>query len=102
MIRRPPRSTLFPYTPLFRSRLVAVENVPHHLAIARLEDVERQRHLREENDVGEGKQREQGGQGPHADAAASPRLRAALRSEEHTTELQSLAYLVFRLLLQKK
>src|SRR2546425_3789943 len=66
MIRRPPRSTLFPYTTLFRSR--------------------RSRHS----------------------AAAwfsyDPTLRAhsGHRSEEHTSELQSLAYLVCRLLLEKK
>src|SRR2546425_5907365 len=68
MIRRPPRSTLFPYTTLFRSDLVggkprrpAIEPVVHHL-------------------LGE----------------------REFRSEEHTSELQSLAYLVCRLLLEKK
>src|SRR5205823_11444829 len=67
MIRRPPRSTLFPYTTLFRSRGAArasaglVERV--HLGV---------------------------------------RFAGAMRSEEHTSELQSLAYLVCRLLLEKK
>src|SRR5205823_8880961 len=68
MIRRPPRSTLFPYTTLFRSdadRLVGDEE-----AIAR-------RRRRQHDD-------------------------RRLRSEEHTSELQSLAYLVCRLLLEKK
>src|SRR5215212_11498981 len=68
MIRRPPRSTLFPYTTLFRSeRLEAARQV--------------------DPQVGEG------------DAA---RRQAALRSEEHTSELQSLRQLVCRRLLEKK
>src|SRR3989441_2841006 len=72
MIRRPPRSTLFPYTTLFRSL----------------------------------------GHAAHVDARAAERgldqplgggdTGAGLRSEEHTSELQSLAYLVCRLLLEKK
>src|ERR1041384_5479810 len=66
MIRRPPRSPLFPYTTLFRSRGAARRD---------------RRHPR-------GRRR--------ADAAAPA------RSEEHTSELQSLAYLVCRLLLEKK
>src|SRR2546423_3416129 len=78
MIRRPPRSTLFPYTTLFRSRQHAVPQRRKALAHARLL---RQIHLR------------------HGAAAAA---RYALRSEEHTSELQSLAYLVCRLLLEKK
>src|SRR2546425_6453508 len=66
MIRRPPRSTLFPYTTLFRSsRSLAAQEGHHH-----------------------------------------PPSRIALgssgRSEEHTSELQSLAYVVCRLLLEKK
>src|SRR2546425_6097933 len=70
MIRRPPRSTLFPYTTLFRSdlrRRDPVGRVLRHALGAR--------------------RRPRGGQG---------------RSEEHTSELQSLAYLVCRLLLEKK
>src|SRR3712207_7010973 len=77
MIRRPPRSTLFPYTTLFRSvgarldrrqaqtdlRAAAVRPLGHHLAAVCLRD---------------------------------------LRSEEHTSELQSRQYLVCRLLLEKK
>src|SRR2546425_7462084 len=81
MIRRPPRSTLFPYTTLFRS--------VRRRAVLRL----RQR------DAGHGLDRLLQGQ-----AAAIPRraVPGAPRSEEHTSELQSLAYLVCRLLLEKK
>src|SRR6478609_11587942 len=64
MIRRPPRSTLFPYTTLFRSD---------------------RRHAEQE-----------------ARVPQRLRKRPAVRSEEHTSELQSLAYLVCRLLLEKK
>src|SRR2546426_9105169 len=81
MIRRPPRSTLFPYTTLFRSQVVEVElrDEPalHVLACARgAED------LRLEATEG---------------AAGE-----AVRSEEHTSELQSPCNLVCRLLLEKK
>src|SRR2546425_4230535 len=69
MIRRPPRSTLFPYTTLFRSLRCA-------RAIFLLQQPEKVQIL--------------------------PRIPARLRSEEHTSELQSLAYLVCRLLLEKK
>src|SRR2546425_3319923 len=70
MIRRPPRSTLFPYTTLFRSH--AAGAAP--------------------------------GRAPSRAAAPRPGERriAQGRSEEHTSELQSLAYLVCRLLLEKK
>src|SRR2546423_8311056 len=85
MIRRPPRSTLFPYTTLFRSR--AGRGPPGVSRAA-----------------------------PRRATACRPRSRTAsasdaveieackpwLRSEEHTSELQSLAYLVCRLLLEKK
>src|SRR2546425_9541364 len=80
MIRRPPRSTLFPYTTLFRSR---------H---ARADEPVDQRRVRPAS----GRLRDPA----HADDAAQPRL--LRRSEEHTSELQSLAYLVCRLLLEKK
>src|SRR3712207_7563973 len=75
MIRRPPRSTLFPYTTLFRSV------VPR--ARPRQQLLERQ--VRR---VGE--------------RAVGVAVRVALRSEEHTSELQSRQYLVCRLLLEKK
>src|SRR2546423_11842628 len=91
MIRRPPRSTLFPYTTLFRSRLAQVLG-PSGQRAARLAQ---QDALRGADD------------GLQA-AAAQPVHRQgraehpAGRSEEHTSELQSLAYLVCRLLLEKK
>src|SRR5256885_2415053 len=78
MIRRPPRSTLFPYTTLFRSR-------------GRRPGDHRQR---------AGRERDGGGRGP---AAPQPRLQGCRpRSEEHTSELQSPCNLVCRLLLEKK
>src|SRR2546422_4360375 len=80
MIRRPPRSTLFPYTTLFRSRHRAgLRDRPAHGA-----PDERERHgvLR-------------GGDRPAA-------VCSHLRSEEHTSELQSRLHLVCRLLLEKK
>src|SRR5947199_2242338 len=67
MIRRPPRSTLFPYTTLFRSRLASMDTLIRWL-----------RQLTEHPQLSE------------------------LRSEEHTSELQSLRHLVCRLLLEKK
>src|SRR5687767_15565053 len=78
MIRRPPRSTLFPYTTLFRSRIQLhapqpLEALPRlgcgYALVIRVEHRDYQR---------------------------------VARSEEHTSELQSLAYLVCRLLLEKK
>src|SRR2546425_1908331 len=87
MIRRPPRSTLFPYTTLFRSQeigdflaeLGGEQRAPLAVHVAAIVD----------------------------DGAEDRRVRRRpadpqLRSEEHTSELQSLAYLVCRLLLEKK
>src|SRR3712207_7240910 len=97
MIRRPPRSTLFPYTTLFRSvggellRDPAVDaHRPHARGVAgtraEREPVERVQHLLV------------GGQ-----LAVRRRARGLWRrSEEHTSELQSRQYLVCRLLLEKK
>src|SRR3712207_8424471 len=76
MIRRPPRSTLFPYTTLFRSSVISCDNITTvrkdavHNTIGLLFDDQ------------------------------EPEL--ARRSEEHTSELQSRQYLVCRLLLEKK
>src|SRR2546423_11968995 len=71
MIRRPPRSTLFPYTTLFRSLLHhPISGAAHRLRNVRVQ--------------------------------AEALVRRRWRSEEHTSELQSLAYLVCRLLLEKK
>src|SRR3712207_8783747 len=97
MIRRPPRSTLFPYTTLFRSQVGDERDA----------DAGRDEPLDREVVVGvEGDARlEAGGvAGAHEDH----RVRAAAlgagqpRSEEHTSELQSRQYLVCRLLLEKK
>src|SRR3712207_8144604 len=84
MIRRPPRSTLFPYTTLFRS---AVNGALEHAVGQALQHVAHVHH----NLVG------QGGDGNPVPVAAQH-----LRSEEHTSELQSRQYLVCRLLLEKK
>src|SRR3712207_8379357 len=98
MIRRPPGSTLFPYTTLFRS------------AAGRLVHV-----LREDGDalggLARGGQRGERRADPDVDAVARRDraqelarlgLRLVHRSEEHTSELQSRQYLVCRLLLEKK
>src|SRR3712207_7827648 len=95
MIRRPPRSTLFPYTTLFRSEEAALEcrhrDRVHALA-AYDDDAFRLTHRGEALRLtGE------------LDGANTEALRAVLaRSEEHTSELQSRQYLVCRLLLEKK
>src|SRR2546425_5882601 len=78
MIRRPPRSTLFPYTTLFRS--VRVRGFDRFECVAADELGEALRLMRRR----------------HLDRSHF------VRSEEHTSELQSLAYLVCRLLLEKK
>src|SRR3712207_6987988 len=79
MIRRPPRSTLFPYTTLFRSRVVGALDSGHVHEAGGVADetAARKRELRH-------------------------RLPAALEIGEHTSELQSRQYLVCRLLLEKK
>src|SRR5687768_17912977 len=85
MIRRPPRSTLFPYTTLFRSRLAEIED--------RLAELSRLK-------------RKYGGSiaaSLEHLARSEDRLRQIeTRSEEHTSELQSRLHLVCRLLLEKK
>src|SRR2546425_7510741 len=77
MIRRPPRSTLFPYTTLFRSHFGKYD-MPDNVRADILDHVGR---------YGRVKLEKRGGD--------------LVRSEEHTSELQSLAYLVCRLLLEK-
>src|SRR3712207_8578940 len=74
MIRRPPRSTLFPYTTLFRSRRAAPRRRPRGRAAP--------------------------GRAGRSARGSAPAARS--RSEEHTSELQSRQYLVCRLLLEKK
>src|SRR2546425_5048185 len=93
MIRRPPRSTLFPYTTLFRSE------GPSALPGTGGEGFSRELWVSVLLDTGSISQRARvcGGSGPLL-VTASP----TARSEEHTSELQSLAYLVCRLLLEKK
>src|SRR5437764_6029943 len=81
MIRRPPRSTLFPYTTLFRSE---IDGVPRDCIGNRI--AQRTRSVV----VGVG------------DRGGAERRRSQDRSEEHTSELQSPMYLVCRLLLEKK
>src|SRR3989441_6890080 len=88
MIRRPPRSTLFPYTTLFRSRRHGPEQERRCGRGGGAAGGER---------VLQGRCRHAGGS-----ALAASRGRRVRRSEEHTSELQSLAYLVCRLLLEKK
>src|SRR3989441_7722034 len=84
MIRRPPRSTLFPYTTLFRSGICLIierDTITTAKSVASLDLLS---HGRFEFGLGGGWNAEE------------------MRSEEHTSELQSLAYLVCRLLLEKK
>src|SRR3712207_8357011 len=86
MIRRPPRSTLFPYTTLFRSA-----RVPDVVAAADADAADHGDHR-----LPDGRQlRHREGAFPLAGARGQ-------RSEEHTSELQSRQYLVCRLLLEKK
>src|SRR3712207_7642116 len=99
MIRRPPRSTLFPYTTLFRSQLhplavgeQSLDPVADRPAATRGGVLVDEQPLAAEpgGATGEGVQCERGVQ------------RRVVRSEEHTSELQSRQYLVCRLLLEKK
>src|SRR5256885_9333928 len=93
MIRRPPRSTLFPYTTLFRSPEVivhdAVEQRPHA------------RHHRREHQPDHAAAEDLGLE-PDLVSRAQHADRVGRRSEEHTSELQSPCNLVCRLLLEKK
>src|SRR2546422_7127009 len=92
MIRRPPRSTLFPYTTLFRSAIVVGEL--------------RCRLRRERARAREPAECLHRGRGARLDVVPAvdelKRQRQELRSEEHTSELQSRLHLVCRLLLEKK
>src|SRR3712207_8647595 len=101
MIRRPPRSTLFPYTTLFRSRRAEyaaerVASLPDEFqqlaAQRRAEITAAYQELRSTFAAPSGL----------APEAARRRDRETIRSEEHTSELQSRQYLVCRLLLEKK
>src|SRR3712207_8552026 len=89
MIRRPPRSTPFPYTTLFRSQLDVLAALG--LTAAAAPDVDGQEHRGDDQQAAH-----EQGDGGRADRTARD------RSEEHTSELQSRQYLVCRLLLEKK
>src|SRR5258708_19999025 len=84
MIRRPPRSTLFPYTTLFRSPREAQCDEPGAAS----------RNVRGAGRIGDG--------GRHQNRRRDGSRRFWWRSEEHTSELQSPDHLVCRLLLEKK
>src|SRR5258708_30306463 len=92
MIRRPPRSTLFPYTTLFRSEFLR----GLHVDDREVRRLRRRPLLRHEQLQPVGRE-EQG-----ARVVQHQLLLAVLRSEEHTSELQSPDHLVCRLLLEKK
>src|SRR5438270_6152978 len=83
MIRRPPRSTLFPYTTLFRSRRFAANDCSTGLRIARR--ISSTARISGGNSL-----------------SGAPAAGHSIRSEEHTSELQSQSNLVCRLLLEKK
>src|SRR2546425_6980192 len=92
MIRRPPRSTLFPYTTLFRSEELRAVLRTSAQALRPLAQIR--------VPVGDGKLLA----ALHRDSEVMAEIQVdgVVRSEEHTSELQSLAYLVCRLLLEKK
>src|SRR2546422_6288343 len=97
MIRRPPRSTLFPYTTLFRSRLTEVSlyaaiDLPPGQAAEALSRLRDERYLREVSGDLEFRN----------ELIRAQAYYAVARSEEHTSELQSRLHLVCRLLLEKK
>src|SRR3712207_7079149 len=94
MIRRPPRSTLFPYTTLFRSLRIS------SLRFQINESTRKRRSDGVETDCGAGRGHRRRVERHRARDRA--RVRAQGRSEEHTSELQSRQYLVCRLLLEKK
>src|SRR3712207_7568068 len=97
MIRPPPRSTLFPYTTLFRSVVLLLPAIPDEGAKL----VHQELHQRS---VFGGVLRDQPPEPREAEHLAfrAVGLDEAVRSEEHTSELQSRQYLVCRLLLEKK
>src|SRR5258705_8013441 len=90
MIRRPPRSTLFPYTTLFRSQQTGVRLAICAILASRMRPFEHQSQP-------EGLQ-----ESSRWSESAETTGKVEDRSEEHTSELQSLRHLVCRLLLEKK
>src|SRR5205823_14239666 len=102
MILRPPRSTLFPYTTLFRSEFETHTEL--NLPLAE-EKAIRKIAWRTECGI-EGCEYSSGakrtsGRRSYCTVAGAKHIHSIIRSEEHTSELQSLAYLVCRLLLEK-
>src|SRR5256886_4230759 len=93
MIRRPPRSTLFPYTTLFRSR---------NPELLRIEIARPTGSIAHSRDAGIPADGNRGNDFPAARQVANGYKSAMVRSEEHTSELQSQSNLVCRLLLEKK
>src|SRR5690554_7582463 len=93
MIRRPPRSTLFPYTTLFRSDVAQGDGI-----------ADAHRFFEQNDQTGDevGHDLLQTEAQPHTHGGHQPLQFAPLRSEEHTSELQSRPHLVCRLLLEKK
>src|SRR3712207_8366541 len=97
MIRRPPRSTLFPYTTLFRSDAAAADEGAVGVVEEQVIEVDRRRLRRAVREPR-----------PGEELVVVHRVEGVvlredrLRSEEHTSELQSRQYLVCRLLLEKK
>src|SRR2546430_11352139 len=91
MIRRPPRSTLFPYTTLFRSNFLGTtDNQPLELRANNARSLRLEPNTTSPNLIG--------GYGGNSASNGS----AGVRSEEHTSELQSQSNIVCRLLLEKK
>src|SRR5205823_9769680 len=99
--RRPPRSTLFPYTTLFRSEELLTSNSRSAASagVAFMALAMASRRLRSNCSIGCGAR---GRLRTRMPEPSPTRISLAIRSEEHTSELQSLAYLVCRLLLEKK
>src|SRR3712207_8318669 len=92
MIRRPPRSTLFPYTTLFRSSLSFVHKkvvIPTYTEVTKRDSVVNYDGVRYRAYV-------------YVNPSTHKVIKTTYRSEEHTSELQSRQYLVCRLLLEKK
>src|SRR5438034_8636188 len=96
MIRRPPRSTLFPYTTLFRSHMLIKQRVA---ALGRVGEVGPDGAVGEQEEVA---RHHYGRHGEDHHERLHQHAPAEQRSEEHTSELQSHSDLVCRLLLEKK
>src|SRR3712207_8388746 len=99
MIRRPPRSTLFPYTALFRTACVMLSQLLH---VFRRFDRQVVPHTRRDEHLFDTRQLTRATIKFDERRMVRVEIRAHARSEEHTSELQSRQYLVCRLLLEKK